>query len=297
MFNSKIASYFFLFVLLISCTRDDLDVSEDILDPLPTPEIIIEEPEEVPVGVSFKVDGINAEQTNPFGFGLIEPLNVGAFAYFAEVVVRADNTAQVDPFLLGWFMEDLTPGERLGEIAVLGIKDDMGSFDFISSGIGTSHSFTVDIKTLGPLGTFMSGGFEGTGIRQSTGVEESFSGTFMVPRGICTNYLEINEEEFNRESGDAINIIDARILEDCIYIATEPLRACALDEVILFDSGAILESAPPQRNIRIKNQDLIGCPDLLLEAFAYDLRPLQIDGWDEIILNLDGWDTPLIYKY
>lgn len=67
-------------------------------------------------------------------------------------------------------------------------------------------------------------------------------------------------------------------------------------EVKLIDAGVILESYPPQRNLRLslKNEEL--CEAYITKEITFNISELQIDG-DQVLLNITNYDDQILYLY
>ena len=65
----------------------------------------------------------------------------------------------------------------------------------------------------------------------------------------------------------------------------------------LIDSGAVMESAPPQRNIRmvLDNQEL--CQAVIRKETSFDISSLQVEGTDKVILHLENFEEDILYEY
>lgn len=286
-----------LVLICISCSRDDFDDTDTIFNPLPEPEVIIQTPNERTFGVQFQASSISDEPTNVFGFGEVERIADQELEFFGEVIVTASNPDNERPFLLGWFMDDASPGTYEGALTFLVFRNADSTVDFIESGISNNTSFIVNLTSLGPRGTLMEGDFSGTGIRESTGEEEEFSGTFTVPRGFCSDFVVRSADEFNDQPEEVIGIEDARIIDDCLFMTTDEITGCSFQDIPLVDANEIIGSNPPQRNIRIKDNNTSACPDEAKDGLSYDITSLRVDGTNEVVLNLQGWDEPLTYRY
>ena len=67
-------------------------------------------------------------------------------------------------------------------------------------------------------------------------------------------------------------------------------------ELKLIDSEDILESYPPQRNLRLslKNEEL--CEAYITKELTFDISNLQVDG-NKVQLNLTNSDKNILYEY
>ncbi|SDX36738.1 hypothetical protein SAMN05444411_10516 [Lutibacter oricola] len=92
-------------------------------------------------------------------------------------------------------------------------------------------------------------------------------------------------------------INSASIDDDCLKINYSS-SGCSGDswEVKLIDAGVIMESFPPQRNIKLslKNEEI--CEAYFTKEISFDIDKLQVDG-EVVLLNLEGFDTQIRYEY
>ena len=68
-------------------------------------------------------------------------------------------------------------------------------------------------------------------------------------------------------------------------------------KVTLIDAGAIMESNPVQRTIRIdlKNDEI--CQTNISKKYSFDISKLRVDGVREVSFVLDSWRGEILYKY
>lgn len=68
-------------------------------------------------------------------------------------------------------------------------------------------------------------------------------------------------------------------------------------EAQLFDSGVIMESAPPQRNIvfSLENEEL--CFAYISKFSTFDLTPIQVPGDSAVSLNFFNTGETILYEY
>lgn len=67
-------------------------------------------------------------------------------------------------------------------------------------------------------------------------------------------------------------------------------------DVKLIDADVILESYPPQRNLRLslKNEEL--CEAYITKEITFDISELQIDE-NQVLLNIKNFESQVLYKY
>ena len=65
----------------------------------------------------------------------------------------------------------------------------------------------------------------------------------------------------------------------------------------LIDAGAIMESYPVQRRIKIDLAKSEDCKALIQKKFVFDITKLRVDGVRTVTFHLDKWNTSLQYNY
>jgi hypothetical protein len=99
------------------------------------------------------------------------------------------------------------------------------------------------------------------------------------------------------ESGD-YNLINTEINDNCLTIQ---ISASGCDgtswSMVLVDSGDVAESSPEQRFLKLVFTNNETCLAVFEQERTFDIRPLQIDGSNEIILNIEDFPEPITYTY
>lgn len=115
--------------------------------------------------------------------------------------------------------------------------------------------------------------------------------------GICDQNVIINQGQYKNGPADLLTIQSAEISGDCLTIK---FGAGGCDgkswEVKLFDSGEVLYSDPPQRNIRLSLRNKELCEAYLTREISFDLSALQVNG-NRLLLNLSNSGTQVAYTY
>ncbi len=115
---------------------------------------------------------------------------------------------------------------------------------------------------------------------------------------LCDKMTLVDENVFTNLESDHFNLINAEIINNCINITVGASGCDGSSWVFnLIDSGAVAESSPEQRYLKLQllNDEL--CDAYFEKTISFNLTPLQISGSHEIILHLEGLDTSLNYKY
>jgi hypothetical protein len=120
----------------------------------------------------------------------------------------------------------------------------------------------------------------------------------VVYDSICDYLITVSATKYNNLESDDFIFVNAEIDEDCLVIS---IGASGCDgaswEFELLDSGAVAESLPEQRYLKLKLLNNEDCLAYFERAVSFDLNPIQIRGSNKIILHIDGLDESLEYSY
>ena len=113
----------------------------------------------------------------------------------------------------------------------------------------------------------------------------------------CDSETVISSELYQNAPSDQLIISSLEIESDCLEII---FGAGGCDgrtwEIQLIDSGDILESNPPQRNLRLSLKDEELCEAFITRELTFDISNLQVDG-NQVMLNIINSDDNLLYEY
>lgn len=113
----------------------------------------------------------------------------------------------------------------------------------------------------------------------------------------CDLYVEVNEFKYNSEETSGGTIDNVNINGDCL---TVNYGASGCDgntwQAMLIDAGVIMESFPPQRNVRfvLKNEE--ACLAYFQKATSFDITELQVEGMNEVVLHIKDYSS-VNYQY
>ena len=114
----------------------------------------------------------------------------------------------------------------------------------------------------------------------------------------CDYDTVINADIYKDLQSAQFEFVNAEIVDDCLTIEIGA-SGCDGDtwEFKLVDSGAVAESFPEQRFLKLQlvNDEL--CTAFFQRTISFDLTALRIQNNGEVILNIDGFDRPLNYIY
>lgn len=67
-------------------------------------------------------------------------------------------------------------------------------------------------------------------------------------------------------------------------------------EVRLIDSEEVLESLPPQRNLRLSLKNQEDCHAMITKTMSFNLANLKVKG-NQVLLNIIHTNDPVLYEY
>ena len=113
----------------------------------------------------------------------------------------------------------------------------------------------------------------------------------------CDKVTIVSSEEYETAPNDQLFINTLELNGDCLKINFSS-SGCNGDtwSLKLIDSEIILESNPPQRNLRLslKNEEL--CEALITKELTFDINELRVDG-NQVLLNITNSDDQILYEY
>lgn len=107
----------------------------------------------------------------------------------------------------------------------------------------------------------------------------------------------IDSDVYREADSDNFHLEEAEITGDSLKVRIRYGGGCEEVKLQLVGLEEILDSDPPQRNIRLLFEDNDPCEALVAETFYFDLVPGRVNGSDRVRLILPDWDEPLWYVY
>ena len=113
----------------------------------------------------------------------------------------------------------------------------------------------------------------------------------------CDTDVTISEFQYTNAQSNIFSLESLEIQGDCL-VATISASGCdgSSWDLKLIDSGSVMESLPPQRNLRLTLTNIEACLAFLTREFSFDLTALQVEG-NTVILNIDNNNESLAYTY
>lgn len=113
----------------------------------------------------------------------------------------------------------------------------------------------------------------------------------------CQFETFISAAQFDTAPSDNLVVNTLEINEGCLKINFSS-GGCSGGswELKLIDSGAILESYPPQRNVRLSLKNNESCLAYINKEVTFDISNLQVDG-NKVLLNITNANKSILYEY
>ncbi|MHC1779633.1 MAG: hypothetical protein AB9922_05300 [Bacteroidales bacterium] len=118
----------------------------------------------------------------------------------------------------------------------------------------------------------------------------------ILPAGDQQGSLIISQSVFSNEAPDNYSIKNASISGDSLIVEVTSGGCSGKSWVLkVVDSGAVAESYPVQRFVKIFLENNETCKALITRKFTIDITPLKVVGEDRIAINLERWRGVLFY--
>ena len=113
----------------------------------------------------------------------------------------------------------------------------------------------------------------------------------------CDQVTIVSSEQYETAPNDQLFINTLEINGDCLKINFSS-SGCSGDTWILklIDSENIMESNPPQRNLRLSLRNEEDCEALITKELTFDINELRVDG-NQVLLNITNSDDQILYEY
>ncbi len=107
----------------------------------------------------------------------------------------------------------------------------------------------------------------------------------------------IDNDQYNSAPTDLLDIMDLSISDHCLMLSFGS-SGCDGEswEVNLFDSGAILESLPIQRELILSLKNIEECDAYFVREYTFDLTNLQVED-NSVLLKITNVNREILYQY
>ena len=113
----------------------------------------------------------------------------------------------------------------------------------------------------------------------------------------CDMATLISESEYANAPDDQLTINNLEITRNCLRINFSSGGCDGQSwEIKLIDAGVVMESFPPQRNVRLslRNQEL--CDAWIGRELTFDISNLKVEG-GPVYLNITNSGDQILYEY
>ena len=113
----------------------------------------------------------------------------------------------------------------------------------------------------------------------------------------CDQITIIDSNQYKNSPNDQLTVNSLEINDNCLKINFSS-GGCSGDTWVLklIDSEAILESNPPQRNLRLSLKNIELCEAYITKEITFDINKLQVVG-NRVLLNLTNSGDQILYEY
>ncbi len=114
---------------------------------------------------------------------------------------------------------------------------------------------------------------------------------------VCDQSVIVSKNKYSTAPNDQLTIISAELNDDCLKINFASSGCSGSSwEVKLIDSGVILYSNPPQRNLRLSLKNREMCDAYIGKEITFDVKDLQVKG-NKLLLNITNSGNQILYEY
>lgn len=119
-----------------------------------------------------------------------------------------------------------------------------------------------------------------------------------VQLSACDVTVVLDNSNYQTTESDFYSLESAEIEDDCLRVNISASGCDGSTWVLtLVDSEDIAGSMPPQRYLKLSLANNEACLAVFNKEQSFDIRPLRIDGINEVLLNIEDFPELLIYTY
>jgi len=113
----------------------------------------------------------------------------------------------------------------------------------------------------------------------------------------CDQVSIVSVNQYETAPSDQLYINSLEIIGDCLKIGFSS-GGCNGDTWIikLIDSESIMESNPPQRNLRVSLKNEEDCEAIIYKELTFDINELKVEG-NQVLLNITNSNEQILYEY
>ena len=145
------------------------------------------------------------------------------------------------------------------------------------------------------------GGITGNGDGQCVDFFELRSDEKLIwidPRASCEKQAIVDETKYDNAPNGGATILSAVISDDCLTIQFGASGCSGVSwKTNLIGSPLVLESLPPQRQVKFSLQNDEDCAAYFTKYESFDISAFRVEQTSTVYINLAGYDTQLSYNY
>ena len=107
----------------------------------------------------------------------------------------------------------------------------------------------------------------------------------------------VDNNLFTNAPNDSFDFINVEIIQNCLKFTIDYGGGCGDIELKLISSEMVMESNPPQINVRLSLKDEDNCKANIRKEISFDLTPINKLVNDQVILNIKNWDQSILYSF
>lgn len=115
---------------------------------------------------------------------------------------------------------------------------------------------------------------------------------------ISCDRVIVDAQKYTTLQSDSYELIEVSEEDACLKLSIRYGGGCEDISAILIDSEDIIESNPPQRNLRLvltTQED--ACEAVITEEFLFDISSLQVENATSVRLNFQDSGITYLYAY
>ncbi len=113
----------------------------------------------------------------------------------------------------------------------------------------------------------------------------------------CDQQVIISADEYANATSDGLFAPNIIFEGNCLSVTIGGSGCDGSTWILnLIDSEGVMESNPPQRNLKLSFENNEACLAVFERTFSFDIENLQVDG-QQVLLNIEGLAEPILYEY
>ena len=113
----------------------------------------------------------------------------------------------------------------------------------------------------------------------------------------CDAEIIVDNNLFTNAPNDSFNFVDIEIIQNCLKFTIEYGGGCGDIELKLISSEMVMESNPPQIDVRFSLKDEDNCKANIRKEILFNLTPIHELINNQVILNIKNWDEAILYSF